>query len=303
MTQAEKQERVKKVAELLYKSFHTCGIHGKIDMPEDQSPDNVIIGSLEHLYFITLTVSIDYQRDAPTLWNNSRKTYEDPETRYLFSPELLAQTDIDKIVKDMQKYGLSKKPIRDAKIWYNIGITFLHKWGNNPLSFLENCHWNSQIVLEHLRNDFHIINGKCESDFPNLRGPKIGPLWVRMLRDNVGIKKLIYLENVPIPVDIHIARSTLTTGIIRGKYKGRLEDLFVNIREAWFQGIDGLIIKNRRMVALDIDEPLWHLSKYGCSKHREKDSGYCSVFGQCEAKDFCVKGIVRIEKSLVELDT
>ena len=103
MIQAENQERIKKVAELLYKSFYTCGIHGKNDMPEDEPPGNVIKGSLEHVYFITLTVSIDYQRDAPALWNNSRKTYEDPNTRYLFTPKQLAQTDFDKIVLDMRK--------------------------------------------------------------------------------------------------------------------------------------------------------------------------------------------------------
>ena len=52
-----------------------------------------------------------------------------------------------------------------------------------------------------------------------------------MLRDNVGIKKLINLEKVPIPVDIHVARATLTTGIIRGQFTGRLEELFMGIRE------------------------------------------------------------------------
>ena len=57
------------------------------------------------------------------------------------------------------------------------------------------------------------------------------------------------------------------------------------------------------MIALDIDEPLWHLSKYGCSKNRDKDSGNCSVFEKCEAKNYCVKGIIRIEKNFVEIYT
>ena len=165
-------------------------------MPEDTPPNGVTKGSIEHLFFITLTVSIDYQRDAPALWYNSRKTFEDPETMYLFSPTQLGETEFDKIVRDMQKHGLSKKQKRDADIWRTVGITFLQKWGGNPLNFLESCQWDSQQILKHLINDRHFINGKYESDFPNLRGPKIGSLWVRMLKDNVGITILKNLEKV-----------------------------------------------------------------------------------------------------------
>ena len=103
-------ERGKKVAELLYTSFSTNGIHGRTDMPEDITPNGVVRGSLDHILFITLTVSIDYQRDAPSLWASSRKTFDDPETRYLFDPKLLYETPSDKIIENMQKYGLSNPP-------------------------------------------------------------------------------------------------------------------------------------------------------------------------------------------------
>ena len=76
----------KKVAELLYNSFSTTGIHGRTDMPEDITPNGVVRGSTDHLLFITLTVSIDYQRDAPALWASSRRSFEDPETKYLLNP-------------------------------------------------------------------------------------------------------------------------------------------------------------------------------------------------------------------------
>jgi endonuclease III len=118
----------------------------------------------------------------------------------------------------------------------------------------------------------------------------------------LGISQLRNLEKVPIPVDIHIARASLTTGVVRGKYQGRLEDLFERIREAWFQSVQGLMVKERPMIALDVDEPLWHLSKYGC-RNRHKLTGHCSVHQECEARDFCITGKVNTESSLVELDT
>ena len=64
----------------------------------------------------------------------------------------------------------------------------------------------------------------------------------------------------------------------------------------------GLKVRNRPMIALDVDEPLWHLSKYGCM-NRNKITGYCSAQARCEARDFCIEGEVRIEKNLVELQT
>lgn len=295
-------ERGKKVAELLYNSFTTKGIHGRTDMPEDITPNSVIRGSLDYIFFITLTVSIDYQRDAPSLWESSRKTFDDPETRYLFDPKLLHETPFRKISEDMQKYKLSKKPQKDANIWRTVGVTFYKKWRGDPRNFLQDCNWNSPLILRRLKDDKHIYSGRQVSDYPYLRGPKIGPLWLRMLRDNVGITQLKNLENVPIPVDIHIARATLATGIVRGHFRGRLDEVFEYIRKAWFESVKGLGIKNREMMALDVDEPLWHLSKYGCT-NRDKTTGYCSLLNRCEAREFCIKGKVKIENSVVELET
>jgi hypothetical protein len=141
-------ERGKKVAELLYNSFSTTGIHGRTDMPEDITPNSVVRGSLNHIFFITLTVSIDYQRDASSLWASSRKSFDDPETRYLFDPKLLHETPFRKIVEDMQKYKLSKKPQKDANIWQTVGVTFYKKWEGDPRNFLKNCNRDSSLILK-----------------------------------------------------------------------------------------------------------------------------------------------------------
>jgi endonuclease III len=123
-----------------------------------------------------------------------------------------------------------------------------------------------------------------------------------MLRDNVGISELINLDKVPIPVDIHVARATLTTGVVKGNFVGRLGQLFKYTRKVWFASTEGLNLEARPMIALDVDEPLWHLSKYGCTK-RNDISGFCPVRQRCEAKKYCVEGQIRIGNGLVELET
>jgi len=295
-------QKGKQAAELLHNCFSTSGILGKTEMPEDILPAGMKYRSVGHLLFITLTVSIDYQRDANTLWAVSRKTWESPGTKYLFHLKSLHETQPRKIAEDMKKFGLSKKYKKDPDIWRTVGITFYKKWDGNPVNFLRDCGWDAIELLKRLKSDTHLYNGKPVPDYPYLRGDKIGPLWLRMLRDNVGIEKLRKLEKVPIPVDIHIARATLSMGIVRGKFDGRLSDLFEHIRSAWFESVDGLNVKNRKMMALDVDEPLWHLSKYGCAK-RDKATGLCPVKDRCEAQAFCIQGTIKIENGKVELDT
>jgi hypothetical protein len=302
MTTAKDTEKGKKVAELLYNSFSSTGILGRTEMPEDLTPRGVERGSLEHILFLTLTLSIDYQRDAVALWRSSRQSFEESATRYLFDPKSLQEAPPRQIVADMQIHKLSKKPKKDAHIWRTVGVTFLKKWEGDPRNFLDSCNWDSLTILDRLKNDNHEYSKRSVSDYPYLRGPKIGPLCLRILRDNACIEQLNNLDKVPIPVDIHVARATLATGVIRGKFQGRLHDLFEDIRVVWAGSVKRLIVKDRSMIPLDVDEPLWHLSKYGCT-YRNKETGMCPVSGKCEARNLCIKGKIAIEKFVLDLDT
>ena len=202
----------------------------------------------------------------------------------------------------MNKHSLSKKHTQDAWIWKTVGVTFFVKWEGNPLNFLKHYDYNARVILDEMKKSTHPQNGKEVWDYPFLRGDKIGPLWIKMLRDDIGINEFKKLDEVPVPVDIHVARSSLALGLVRGKFEGRLVDLFENIRQAWFQGVKNVSIKDRPMIALDVDEPLWHLSKYGCSS-RDKISGQCPVQHLCEARQLCVSGRIMIEKERVEMNT
>jgi len=295
-------ERGRKAARELYDSFNTTGIHGRKDMPEDVLPKGVERDSLDHILFITFTVSIDYMRDANSLWEASRKTFEDPRTRYLYQPSELYKISLQQIIADMQVHKLSKKMNQDATTWRRIGITLHEKWGGDPRKFLESCGWDNLVILKRLAIDSHLENGLRTHDFPFLKGPKIGPLWLRMLRDNIGITNLRKFDEVPIPVDGHVARATLSLGVVRGNYQGNLSDLHPFIRKAWFESVKGLYINGHPMIALDLDEPLWHLSKYGCT-FRDKETGECPVKSRCEMKDFCIPGKINITDGYLELDT
>ena len=295
-------ERGRKIASFLPGLFAREGLNGRSGMPEDSPPDGVTVGSLEHVLFITLTVAIDYQRDANQLWEAARISYQDPDIHYLFKPASFFELKQSIIEKDMAKYGLSRKFRRDPWYWRTNALTFFKKWSSDPRKFLESCTWNSLEVLQRLKTDTHSFNGRILKDFLYLPGPKIGPLWLRMMRDNARESRLKRLEQVPIPVDVHVARSTFALGIVRGEYEGTLTQAYHCVRRVWFEAVKGLRFNNRDMIALDMDQSLWHLSKYGCTK-RSTATGVCPLDSRCDLRDYCILGKVSLSGNSISLAT
>jgi hypothetical protein len=65
-------------------------------------------GSLEHILLLTLTVAIEYQRNADDLWVAAGSTYKDLETNYLISPKHVHEAGPIMVVQDLKKHSLSK---------------------------------------------------------------------------------------------------------------------------------------------------------------------------------------------------
>ena len=117
-------------------------------------------------------------------------------------------------------------------------------------------------------------------------------MWLRILQDIAGLENLKNLEKIPIPVDVHIAMASNFLGVIKNDdgrilNEDELRKNYDNIREAWFKSVEGLNINGKEIIALDMDEPLWLLSRYGCSKiDKENSKKLCS---DCVVKDLCRK--------------
>jgi len=293
-------EKGKEVAVILFEKFNsTEGIFEHNVMPEDLLPvwgsdltaSGVDRGSFEHLMFITLVVSIDYQRNADQLWAAGRKSFEDKRTRWLFYPEDLMKKSFDAIIKTMKIHGLSKKPEKDAGIWFRVSKSFFEIYNSNPLKLIEECGYDALRIYN---KKFDVA---FKQSFPYFSGNKIFPLWIRMLHDNVGIE-LKNIDKIPIPVDVHIARATFTTGCLAGKYTGTISGVASKVDDAW-KKIMELIKHNKLKYRLQLDEPLWHLSKYGC---KFRKSNFCPNKGKCPVSKFCVNGIIKVSAKGVEVN-
>lgn len=292
-------ENGKRVARILFDKFNSEeGIFGHNIMPEDLlwgsdlSGIEVKRGSYDHMMFITMVVSIDYMRDADKLWQAGRETMEDEDTKWLFSPEIVKDKPIEKIITAMKKHKLSQKHNRDADIWKRVSESFVRLYNLDPRNLIEECEFDAMKLFE---RKYDI---RFKKDFPSLSGDKIFPLWIRMLHDNVGIR-LKNLEKMPIPVDVHIARATFTTGCLKGEYKGSITDVSPRIDEAWKKIIPE--IKHPKLkYALQMDECLWHLSKYGCTSRK---GDFCPKRRECLVGELCIGGHVHVSAKGIKIST
>ncbi len=281
-------ERAFDVGKRLYDAFNSPeGIFGHTNMPEGEPPEGVERTSYEHLMFITMTVSIDYMRDADKLWEAARKTYEDPDTRWIFDPKEVVSRGKEELKEAMTKYGLAKKPDKDSKkIWYPIAKSFT-RYDGDPTNLIEHCDRDAHKLYKKMK-------GPLRGMFPYLKGDKILPLWIRMLKDQVGIE-LENMNKISIPVDIHIARSTFTSGALKGRYEGDISGVKERIHEVWKDACEGT-----DFYPLEFDEALWKLSKHGCSRRGENS---CRLKDECPIGDLCVDGKISVSQEEVVVRT
>lgn len=295
------QEIAKEVAIILFNKFNSAeGIFGYNVMPEDALPiwnsdltnSGIKRGSYEHLMFITMVVSIDYQRNADQLWDAGRKTFENEQTRWLFNPEMVVNKSYDETLESMKIHKLSKKPQKDADIWFRVSKSFLDIYDSNPMNLIKECDYDAFRIY---KKKFDPTFKRC---FPYFSGDKIFPLWIRMLHDNVGLE-LRNLNQIPIPVDVHIARATLSTSCLTGKYLGTISSVSSKVDETWKKTME-LIEHPKLKYKLQLDEPLWHLSRHGC---RLRGDYSCPNKIKCPVSKFCVNGVVNVSTKGVEVNT
>lgn len=256
------------------KKGHRDGLMAGSEISDAEPPKGMQIGSYEHIMWLTLTLSINYQRVAASLWNSSRLTWEDESTRWVFLPKELRKETKEKLIIALGKHGLSQKRKQDANIWWTVSNSFLDKFQGDPRKLLELYQYDAVEIYNQMQT-------KYKKDFPYLSGNKILPLWIRGLKEATNLD-LINLENVHIPIDVHTARATLTTGCLVGNFDGNFNEFVSEAQHAWEESCKKI---ESKYYPLQLDEPLWNLSRLGCSNRFNGD--VCPYRSECRLSDFC----------------
>ena len=115
-------EKIREISLTLFKEYsEKRGVFEKFTFPPEYNlPPGMKRGSDEQLLFITLTVALDYQRDAVKLWKQSYDAWLDTEKKWIFNPKKVVENGADSLIK-LFKIMNDQKPTQDAKrIWFPI---------------------------------------------------------------------------------------------------------------------------------------------------------------------------------------
>lgn len=219
--------------------------------------------------FLTFTSALDRARDATSLWTKSAQLFN--QVRWPFSPEAVADRPIADLRAVLQGYGVSQRHGPDARGWRRIALTL-----------------SDPTLVPHLRRAIYEGTGDTntllkelqsqkdrEPLLPFLRGPKVSPMWVRMLA-YPGEATITSLDTLPVAVDVQVKKVTEYLGVT-DTIKQPLEKVRADIQARWAKdvrmgGAEGPATLKNTCAALD--PALWFYAKWGCTwceRRRRKD--------------------------------
>ena len=177
------------------------------------------------------------------------------------------------------RHGLARRRDQDTSIWRQVSCSLVNRFEGDPRAIAKRCGYRAPAMLDEIRRR------DPGGGFPWLRGPKIGPLWIRMIADEVGLP-LLDLGNVPLPVDVHVARASWACGALSGTYSGSVGDIASQISAVWASACEG-----EDFYPLQLDQALWLQSRDGCT-HRS--GAGCPRESECVLSHLCVDGTISI---------
>lgn len=253
-------EELREVALAIYKDYlEKQGVFKEFQFPPEYNlPPGMKQSSEEQLLFLTLTVSLDYMRDAAKLWKQSYDTWLDNKKKWVFNSKLVTENGLEKLTILFKEIN-DQRPSKDAKIWFTICKKLL-EFDGSVYKLLKNLKFDALDISDYLDN--------YKKDFPFLSGYKIKPLWLRMMNDTASIK-LKRIEEVPLPIDVHTARMTLKI-VFSENFDGKItKELRERTQKAW-----KIILDNTPIYPLQIDEPLWMMGKHKLLDRFAKEHNY-----------------------------
>lgn len=142
------------------------------------------------------------------MWASALKTYDDPETNYLFYPEEVIKHPREKIQTDLLKHKLALQRNKHTDIWMIIAKALHDHFGSDPRELFAAGNWDVVDIQ-------HIIQQEKRKDFPYLSGPKMANYWLYIVTHytDASFKNM---EEISIIPDTHVLQSTARLGLVEG---------------------------------------------------------------------------------------
>jgi hypothetical protein len=228
--------------------------------------------------FVTLLAAMDRARDAYKLWTVYAPRLH-TQNRWAGIPAEAVGRSLTDLADALKQSGVSQRHLMDSAAWRRIAesLTVLLQ---SPVTRV--VHAGSGTATEILEG-LQAKTSAGTARFPFLAGPKVGPMWLRMMVVPGGAR-VAGLKVVPVAVDVQVRRVTENLGVTdtRGR---KIELIRQTIQDEWQiraqrEGVDGPSPLRNTCAALD--PALWYFGRVGCSYcedagHRIPISPVCSA--------------------------
>ncbi len=220
---------------------------GQTVMPEDSNPGFSDKDQELRIAYFTLPMALNYQRDSYKLWEAALKTFNDPETRFVFDVTKVSTASEDEVRKALMKYKVALQPNKHVNTWRVIAKTINDSWGSFTKFF------------ESTKNDFLNLKQTVKIDhkkgFPYLSGPKIFNYWSFII-STYGKVPLSNRDHIEIAPDTHITQCSVKLGVITQDEANLLTKDAIS--ERWRE-----LLKESGIDPIDMHPPLWFWSRNG----------------------------------------
>ena len=211
--------------------------------------------------FCTFVVAMDRARDADALWQHGLELFM--QAPWAFEPGEVVQRPFVELAETLRRFGVSQRHRVDSEAWRSIAET-LRTPEMAPAVHKAVFDGKGDAVV--LLDEVTHARARGRPLFPLLRGPKIAPVWIRMLA-YPGAATISRLEKLPVGVDVHVRKVTEYLGVTDTHGKP-LEQVRSLIQEAWADlvaagGAEGL--EPVRHTSAALDPALWFYGKWGCT--------------------------------------
>ena len=212
--------------------------------------------------FLTFISAMNRKRNADQLWRAGLALFESHPR--MFDPALVAE--IDDLLGTLDESGVSRLHGPDTNAWTVIARSLAAGHDSPVPRLIERGSGDAGELLRDLQSQ----DRSGRPRFPLLRGPKIGPMWIRILA-NPGGAQISRMEAIPVAVDTHVRRVSENLGLANagGLSLRRARPVIQSVWRAAAAGIEG---PDGISGSAALDPALWFYGKNGCS--------HCEALGQ-----------------------
>lgn len=223
----------------LHKVFH----EGKIPtLPQHEVHPGHEKSSRENYLYFTLPPTLNFQRSSPAMWASALKTYEDPETKYLFFPEEIVKKTREQVQSDLVKHKLALQRNKHTDIWITISKTLHDYYDNDPRNILKEGGYHAGKIIQTIQKEKKKL-------FPYLSGPKMTNYWLYILSyyTDAAFKNMNEISIIP---DTHVMQCTVKLGLLPEATNP------IVVALAWKELLTGSILN-----PVDMHAVLWNWSR------------------------------------------